>query len=214
MMEGVGISQDFLKGGDRDLVAGCFIIDRVCFCSGLDFESAVFSGIGIIATRGCKFRFGCDIADTVGVCLWMSRERGGFFVDDFVAGAIDGGVYAEGEYMLVVLGQDARVHDCSPGHREARLDRCGGEDTGCTDFVMEFTTLAKDECQDIFIVTNCDDRLEDEFAGASHDCAPCTVIDMFESDSGILLVDANYVGHLQKLTGFHADIGGEIVDCT
>lgn len=49
----------------------------------------------------------------------------GFVVDEAVGGAVEHGVDAEGEDVLVVGGEDARVDDGAPGNGDAFIDGLG-----------------------------------------------------------------------------------------
>ena len=45
----------------------------------------------------------------------------------------------------------------------------GGEDSGCADFEGEGCVLGEVEGEDVLVVGDCDDRLQDEDAGAGYD---------------------------------------------
>ena len=88
----------------------------------------------------------------------------GFIVDEAVGVAVDHGVYAQGEDVLVVGGEDARVHDCSPGDFDAFVDGLRAEDAGGADFEGYAAGGVELVGEDVFVVCEGDDELDDEFA--------------------------------------------------
>lgn len=76
----------------------------------------------------------------------------GFVVDETVGVAVEHGVYAQGENVLVVGGEDAGVHDCSPGNFNAFINGLCAEDACGADFVGPFSGLVEHEGKDVFVV--------------------------------------------------------------
>lgn len=81
-----------------------------------------------------------------------SRHGKGFVVDESVAVAIEHGVDAEGEDVLVVSGEHAWVDDCSPWDFDAVVDRLGAENASGAYFVRPFAGLVEHESQDVLVV--------------------------------------------------------------
>jgi len=75
-----------------------------------------------------------------------------FFVDEAVGVAVDGGVHAEGEYVLMVGGEDAGMNHGSPRNGDALVDRLGADNSRSTDFIRDFAGLIEYESQDVFVV--------------------------------------------------------------
>jgi len=83
----------------------------------------------------------------------------GFIVNEAIGVALDHGVYAQGEDVLVVSGEDAGVHDCSPRHFDAFVDGLCAEDACGADFVGPFAGLVEHEGEDILVVGDGDASL-------------------------------------------------------
>lgn len=75
-----------------------------------------------------------------------------FFVDETVLVAVDGGVHAEGEYVLVVRGQDAGMNHGSPRNGDALVDRLGADDSRSSDFINDFASLIEHKSQDVLVI--------------------------------------------------------------
>jgi hypothetical protein len=135
-----------------------------------------------------------------------------FVVDDAVEGAVEHGVYTQGEEMLVVRGEDAGVDDCAPWNFNALIDWLGGEDTSGADFIYELASLVEHECEDVLVVGDGDDGLEDELAVADHGGAAGTVVGVLPADAVILLMDADDVGHLEWIALRVVENGREVLD--
>lgn len=151
----------------------------------------------------------------VGVELRVAGHSLGFFVRDLVAVAADHGVDAEGEEVLVVTAEDAGVDDGAKGVRylgEVEVERLGGQDTRCPDFVRDVTGLVEDEGEDVLVVADRQDRLEDELAVADDDGAVGAVVGVLPEETRVLLVDADDVGGVDGLAFGVAENRGDVVD--
>jgi len=120
-----------------------------------------------------------------------------FLIDDAVGVPVNGWVNAQGEDVLVVSGEDARVDDCAPGHFDAFINRLSADNTGGADFIGHFTSLVEHERHDVFVVGDGYDGLNDEFAASNDGCAAGAVIGVFPANASVLLVDADDIVHGQ-----------------
>ena len=156
------------------------------------FVDGVAHGVGVEVRRG-------------GEGLYGGGDQGVFV-------AVDGGVDAQREDVLVVHGEDAGVDDGAPGDGGVGVDGLRGDDAGGADFVGEFAVLGEDEGEDILVVGDGDDGLEDELAGARDGSQARAVVGVFPADAGVLFVDADDVVHWEGVARVVGDEGREVVD--
>ena len=121
-------------------------------------------------------------------------------VDEAVGVPVDGRVEAEGEDVLVVHGEDARVDDGAPRDVDAFVDGLGADDARGADLVGQLAGLVEHEGHDVFVVGDRDDGLDDEFPAANDGCPAGAIIGVLPADAGVLLMDADYVFHGQWLS--------------
>ena len=135
-----------------------------------------------------------------------------FLVDEAVGVAVDGRVDAEGEDVLVVCCQHARVDDSAPGDRNAVVNGLGADDARGADLVSDFAGLVEHEGEDVLVIGDGDDGLDDELAVAGNGGAAGAVICVFPANAVVLFVDAYDVFHRHGLTGGVRKDGAEVVD--
>ena len=205
------VGNHFLKRRRVDLISDWFPIDRVAHSGVLDFENAVGVWVEIEACGSLDEGFLGGVADAVGV---EGRARHGmaFLVDEAISVAVDGRVDAEGEDVLVVCCQHARVNDGAPGDRNTRVDGLGADDTGGADLVGEFAGLVEHEGEDVLVVRDGDDGLDDELAVAGDGGAAGAIVRMFPADAVVLFVDADDVFHGHGVAGWIGKDGAKVVD--
>lgn len=166
----------------------------------MDLEGSVFGEVEVVAAGVGDLGLGYGVA----VSVWVEVAAGhgvGFVVDEAVGvAAVDEGVDAEGEDVLVVGSEDAWMDDCSEVDLNTLVDGLGAEDSCGADFVVHFSGLVEHEGHDVLVVCDCDDGLEDEFAVADDGGATGAVVCVLPSDASVLLVDANDVGHGEWLS--------------
>lgn len=150
-IETLPIAQHLLERRRMDLIRHRLPIDGVPHAGVLDFKRPVRGVVDVVAARVCNKGFGSSVARAVWVEV-AARHGVRFVVDEAVGGAVDHGVDAQGEDVLVVGGEDAWVDDSTPGNFKAFVDGLGGEDAGCADFVGEFAGLVEHEGHDVFVV--------------------------------------------------------------
>lgn len=118
-----------------------------------------------------------------------------FVVDEAVGVPVDGRVDAQGEDVLVVDGQDARVDDGAPGDLDALVDGLRADDARRADLVRELAGLVEHEGHDVLVVGDGDDGLDDKLAAADDGGFAGAVVGVLPADAGVLLVDTDYVLH-------------------
>ena len=151
------------------------------------------------------------VADAVGVEVG-TRHGVGFFVDQAVLVAVDGGIDAEGEDVLVVCGEDSWVHDGAPWYLDPVVDGLCAYDTRRSHLVLDLSGLIEDEGHDVLVVGNCDDRLDYELSVTDDGSFTGPIIRVLPANAGILLVDTYYIFHGPRLTLFGVEHGVEVVD--
>lgn len=166
-MEAVGVCQHFLERRDMNLISHRLIVDSITNSSVLNLEGAIGVRIEIQTSGLLDDCFVHRIAHTVGIPVFVHGHSVGFIVDEAIRVAVEHRVDSEREDMLVMRGQNSWVDNCAEGDANVIkfvVDGLGGEDPGCSHFVDYFACLIEHECQDVLIVTDCDDALEHEFA--------------------------------------------------
>ena len=199
VVEGVGVSDHFLEAGEMDLVADRFAVDGVAGGVVENLEGAGRVEIGIQAGGVRDGGLLDGIANPVGVELgeghWVN-----FVVNETVGVPIDGRVDTEGEDVLMVDGEDARVDDGAPWYFNTFVDGLGTDDPGGSDLVGQLTGLVEHEGHDVFVVSNGYDGLDDQFPTANDGCSAGSVVGVLPTDAGVLLMDTDYVFHGHRLS--------------
>ncbi|KIH93155.1 hypothetical protein SPBR_02543 [Sporothrix brasiliensis 5110] len=201
-VEGVGVGQDGLHGGQVHLVGGGQAVDGVAHGRVGDVDDAARGGgVDVERAAGRERRGGDGVADAVGVEPRVARQRHRVLVDDGVAVAGDHGVDAQAEEVLVVARQDARVHD-RPKRvagrclwRQVAVDRLRRHDARGADLVGDVAGQVEHPGQDVLVVGHGQNRLQHELALPHHDGAVRAVVGVLPGDAGVLLVHADDVGH-------------------
>lgn len=177
----------------------------------MDLEGTVDIVIEVVAARGGD---GCSVygvADAVGVEI-AAGHGVGFVVNDAVEGTIDHRVYTEGEDVLMVGCEDTGVNDCSPWDGKTFVNWLGREDTSGADLVHNFSGLVELEGENILVICNGDYGLKNKLSVANDCCAASSVVGVFPSDTVILLVNADYVWHIDNSSFIVTENSGEVVD--
>lgn len=115
VVEAVGVGEDLLEGWGVDFVGDWLAVDGVAHAGVLDLEGAVRVRVEIVAAGGLDEGFGSEVAGAVRVEVGAWHGVG-FVVDEAVGWAVEHGVYAQGEDVLVVGCEDAGVDDGAPGY--------------------------------------------------------------------------------------------------
>lgn len=188
------VGDELLEAGQVELVADGLAVDGVPGRGVEDLEGAGRVEVCVEAGGGFDGRLGDGVA--VAVRVEVGEGHGvAFVVDEAVGVPVDGRVHAQGEDVLVVDGQDARVDDGAPGDLDAVVDGLGADDAGRSDLVRQLTRLVEHEGHDVFVVGDGDDGLDDEFSAADDGCFAGAVVGVLPADAGVLLVDTDYVLH-------------------
>lgn len=111
VVEGGGVRQHRLEGGEVDFVGDRCVVDGVENCGVLDFEDAIHREVGVVAARVREDRFLRYVAVAVRVGGRVDGHGVGFGVNEAVRVAVYCGVDAQAEEVLMVGGEDAWVYD-------------------------------------------------------------------------------------------------------
>ena len=130
--------------------------------------------------------------------------------------AVDCGIDAQAEEVLVVWSQHAGCDGCAVGCGFLVVDggRHGGEDACGADLVEDGRILAEVPGEDVLVVAYRDDGLQDEDARPCDDGVLRAEVGVFPEDAVVLLVAADYVGHFERLAGWRVVVGVEVFDCS
>lgn len=194
VVEGGGVGDEFLEGGQVELVADGVAVDGVPDGGVEDLEGAGRVEVCVEAGGAFDGRLRDGVAVAVGVEVGEGHGVD-FVVDEAVGVPVDGRVHAQGEDVLVVDGEDARVDDGAPGDLDALVDGLGADDARRADLVRQLAGLVEHEGHDVFVVGDGDDGLDDELAAADDGCFAGAVVGVLPADAGVLLVDTDYVLH-------------------
>lgn len=127
-------------------------------------------------------------------------HRVSFVIDESVRVALECWIHTQGKDVLVVGGKNARVHNGTPRDLDSLVDWLGGKDTGGADFVRNLTGLVEHECQDVLVVCNSNDGLQDQLSVPHNTGTPGSVVGVLPANTAVLLMNANAVWHLDRLT--------------
>ena len=198
-VEAVLVGKKGLEGRGHDLVCDRLAIDGVALGGILNLEQSVLREVEIETGRFLNKVFLHEVARAMWIEVrtwhWMS-----FVVHEPVSGAVKEGIYTEREDMLVMHGKNARMDDSAEGYLDSIIDRLSGKDTGCSHLVVHFSSLVEHEGHNILVIGNRDYRLEYEFTIAYNSSASSTVVGVLPADTRVLLVDTDYVRHVEWFT--------------
>ncbi|KAF4506524.1 hypothetical protein G6O67_006601 [Ophiocordyceps sinensis] len=205
-LDAVGVRQQQLRRRRRDLVADGLAADGVSLGHVLDLEGAVVKGREIDAGRGRDGRLADLVVVSAGVRAGVHGDGQALLLHERVAMAVDGGIDADAEQVLVVLRQGARADDVAPGRRLAGVDVDDGHDARCPGLDGDAGRLVELEGEDVLVVGERDDELQDELAAARHDSSSGAPVVVLPVDAVVLLVQADdLAGHLGRAIGLGQD---------
>ena len=128
--------------------------------------------------------------------------------------AVDGGVDAEGEEVLMVGCHDAESDDGAVGDGVADVDGVGGKDACWADFVVDGGVLVEVEGEDAFVVADGDDRLQYQDSGSCDYGVLSAEAGMFLQNPVVDFVAANDIGQLDWIASTVVVPAIEILDMT
>lgn len=155
------------------------------------------------------------VAEGVARVACRERRADGIVLDDRVVEAVDHGVDADGEKVLVVLGVDlGRDGDAVGAGGLVWRQDVGVEDAGGLDLVLERAVLVKVVVEAVVVVGDGDKVGEDEAARADGvGAGGVAVVGVLEEDAVVFFVQADGVGHVDGLpAGGVAEDGVKVVD--
>lgn len=191
------VREQHLAVGGEQLVAdgcvGCGVANALVE----EFEGAVGGVVEVVAAFAGDGGRGGGVADAerivdAGV---VDGEGVRFFDEEGVGVAVEGGVDAQAEEVLVVWRQNARSDFSTIWQILGVFETSGrcGENACGADFVVDGGVLAEVEGEDVLVVGNGDDGLENQDSGASYDGILRSEVGVFPQDAVVLLVAAHDV---------------------
>ena len=115
-------------------------------------------------------------------------------LEDSVIGAVDVGVHAETEQVLVVVGVDTRVDFGTPALGIlTRVHRVGVQNSGQLDVELDSSILVEDPVHAVLIVGGSEDVGNDQLPATGHNDRLVPKIGVLEQDTSVLFVNANRV---------------------
>lgn len=127
--------------------------DGVCLVLVDDLEDTVGLWFCVGEARSRKWRAADFVEVAARVCLWVHGDGKGVFLDDGVAVAVDGRVDADGEDVLVVLGQNTWADDVAVVGLFAWVDVDDGDDACCASLDVNVTGLIELVGEDVFVIS-------------------------------------------------------------
>lgn len=181
----------------------------------------------IIAAGPVNNRLLHVIAGSLGV-EFGSLHRQSFIVDEAIVVAVDHRVNPQAEDVLVVYCKYTRVDDCAPRYVNAFVNRLSAEDTRRANLVGDLAGLVENERENVLVIGDSDDRLKDQFSRPDNGCPSCAVITravsswlgsissivlrVLPANSGVLLMHADDVGHVNNTSLIVRQHSTEVVD--
>lgn len=211
VMKGVGVSDHLLEGRCVDLISDCFAIHWVPRRLILDLENAIGIVVCVKSTGFPNNFLFHSVANTVGIEV-RSRHWMYFLINKTIGVTIDRWVDAEGKDVLVVRGQDTRMDYCSPWNIHAVINGLRADDSGCPDFVRDFSCLVEHKSHDVSVIRNCYDGLNNKLSAPNKCSSAGTVIGVFPPNTGVLLMQADHVIHRHCPTFVICEDSTQVVD--
>ena len=162
---------------------------------------------------GLGFEGGFPRLESVAVAVRGAADGGvagdGVDFEDGVGVAVDGGVEAQAEEVLVVVRVDARIDlGAVGGGGLLGGEGVGGEDAGEFDFELDDPVLVHGPVDTVFVVACGEDLADDKFAGTGGGRGGVAEVGVFEEDAIVFFVDADCVF---DGVGFAVSRGGQDV---
>lgn len=214
-VERARVREHLLERRRVDLVRHGLAVDGVAHRRVLDLEHPVRVRVQVEPARRLDHRLRHVVRDPVRVPVLVDGEGVRLVVHQSVLVPFEHRVDAEREDVLVVHGQDARVHHRAEGDAglvELVVDGLRGQDARGPDFVDDFAGLVEHEGQDVLVVGHGDDALQHQFAVAYHRRPPSAVVGVLPPDPGVLLVDAHAVFDRRGRALVVGDDGRDVLD--
>lgn len=214
VIEAVVIREHLLKRRCVDLVRNGLVVDGIAHSGVLDLEDSVRSIVDVVAAGLSDEGLFAVVAGSVRVEV-AAGHGVRFVVDKSVLVAVDHGIDAEGEDVLMVSGEDAWVDNRTPWDFEAFVDGLGRENTSGTDFVSQLTGLVEHESHNVLVVGNwrrksaiethassairltSDDALHDQLAVSYNSCTASAIVGVLPANPSVLFVNADNVRHVK-----------------
>lgn len=165
-----------------------------------DLEYTVAVDAGLCCAACLEDALFGGVANTVRIVL-VFGHRNGVFVVDCVLVAIEGGINAEGEHVLVEWGHDTGADVRSPWNGCAGffvVEGNGGQNTSCSHLEFNVGSLIEDKGEDVFIVANCADHLSHQLTVSDYRRSAGTVVCMLMLQAVVLLMKTDDILQLDR----------------
>lgn len=206
--------QEHLRRRGLQLIRDGLVRDRVNVRVISDLEHAVT----IHARVGCSAGLQNCLLRRVAHVVWVVVvlcHRHAIFVVDSVLEAIDGGIHAEREHVLMVGRHDAGSDVRAPWNGGAEglvIKGHGGQDTSGADLQLDIGCLVEDEREDVFVVGDGADHLYDELAVPDDCCGAGAVVRVFMLEAVVLLVETDNVLQEYRVSFGVGAVAVEVLD--
>jgi hypothetical protein len=96
----------------------------------------------------------------------------------------------------VIWSQNSRSNNCAVRDRISNVDWTGGQYSSGTDFIVDGSSLVELECENVFVISHCDDCLEHKNSSTSDYCVGSPIVGVLPENSVVYFMAANHVGDL------------------
>jgi hypothetical protein len=134
-----------------DLVCHWLAVDWVSHIGVLDLEGAVVLVRGVITTRFFDDRLLHIVTGTKRVEIGSTHWKG-FIIYQAIIITIDHGIDTQAENMLVMNRKNTGVHDRSKWYFHTFVNGLGAENSGGSDFVIDFSGLVENEGKYVLVI--------------------------------------------------------------
>lgn len=192
-LRGFRVGQEQLGRGGRELVRHGLAADgvRLSLVDDLDDPIVRRRRVEVLAPGDRGLADLVEVALRVG--LLVHGHAVGLLAQHRVGVAVDRGVDAHAEDVLVVLGQGPRGDDIAPGAALARVDVDHRHDPRRARLHRDPAGLVELVRKDVLVVGERDDELHHQFAGPGDDGAAGPPVGVFPADAVVLFVQAHHV---------------------
>ena len=197
---GVLVSKQHLCSGHVDLVCKRLLGGRVDLVLIDNLELTVGKGVLVKGTRALDVGRLRDVANSVRVDTLISGQRHSLLVHDGVLLATNGSVQTERKHVLVVGSNDTRSDNGSPGNNNIVVNGHGRENTSGTDLNVDTSSLVKNVLNNVLVVGNSSNGLQNKYTLTGYGGHFIAVVEMLVKNTIILLVHADNVLTLDRVT--------------
>lgn len=192
-LNAIRVGEEQLSGRRCNLVRDGLAADGVELVGVLDLEHPVVLRHGIKAHRCCDGRLSDLIVVAIGIRSLVHANGKALFLHNGVLLAIDRGVDAHAEDVLMILSEGTWADNVAPWARLAGVNVHNRDDACRAGFDGDAGCLVEFVVEDVLVVGQRDDELDHKLASAGHNGAAGPPVRVLPVDTGILLVEADDV---------------------